>query len=107
MKKSFIHQQQEISFVKNTFTQYLIDKLEIVEVQGPILSQVGDGMQDNLSGIEHPVSVKVLNIPEAEFEVVHSLAKWKRHTLARFGFNEGEGLFVHMKILLIQHTQFT
>lgn len=99
MKKSFIHQQQEISFVKNTFTQYLIDKLEIVEVQGPILSQVGDGMQDNLSGIEHPVSVKVLNIPEAEFEVVHSLAKWKRHTLARFGFNEGEGLFVHMKAL--------
>lgn len=57
MKKSFIHQQQEISFVKNTFTQYLIDKLGIVEVQGPILSQVGDGMQDNLNGIENPVSV--------------------------------------------------
>ena len=99
MKKSFIHQQQEISFVKNMFTQYLIDKLELVEVQGPILSQVGDGMQDNLSGVEHPVSVKVLQIPDTEFEVVHSLAKWKRHTLARFGFNEGEGLFVHMKAL--------
>ena len=38
MKKSFIHQQEEISFVKNTFTQYLKDKLEVVEVQGPILS---------------------------------------------------------------------
>lgn len=99
MQKSFIHQQEEISFVKNTFTQYLIDKLEIVEVQGPILSQVGDGMQDNLSGVETPVSVNVLQIPEARFEVVHSLAKWKRHTLARFGFNEGEGLFVHMKAL--------
>ena len=48
MKKSFIHQQEEISFVKNTFTQYLKDKLEVVEVQGPILSKVGDGMQDNL-----------------------------------------------------------
>ena len=46
MKKSFIHQQEEISFVKNTFTQYLKDKLEVVEVQGPILSRVGDGMQD-------------------------------------------------------------
>ena len=43
MKKSFIHQQEEISFVKNTFTQYLIDKLDVVEVQGPILSKVGDG----------------------------------------------------------------
>ena len=99
MKKSFIHQQEEISFVKNTFTQYLKDKLEVVEVQGPILAQVGNGMQDNLSGIENPVSVNVKLIPEHSYEVVHSLAKWKRHTLARFGFNEGEGLFVHMKAL--------
>ncbi|ASB96224.1 aspartate--ammonia ligase [Streptococcus equi] len=99
MKKSFIHQQEEISFVKNTFTQYLIAKLDVVEVQGPILSRVGDGMQDNLSGVENPVSVHVLNIPNATFEVVHSLAKWKRHTLARFGFNEGEGLVVNMKAL--------
>ncbi|HFI0102701.1 TPA: aspartate--ammonia ligase [Streptococcus suis] len=99
MKKSFIHQQEEISFVKNTFTQYLKDKLEIVEVQGPILSRVGDGMQDNLSGVENAVTVNVKLIPDATYEVVHSLAKWKRHTLARFGFNEGEGLFVHMKAL--------
>lgn len=99
MKKSFIHQQEEISFVKNTFTQYLKDKLDIVEVQGPILSRVGDGMQDNLSGVENAVTVNVKLIPDATYEVVHSLAKWKRHTLARFGFNEGEGLFVHMKAL--------
>lgn len=99
MKKSFIHQQEEISFVKNTFTQYLKDKLEIVEVQGPILSRVGDGMQDNLSGVENAVTVNVKLIPDATYEVVHSLAKWKRHILARFGFHEGEGLFVHMKAL--------
>ncbi|MBS0783704.1 aspartate--ammonia ligase [Streptococcus suis] len=99
MKKSFIHQQEEISFVKNTFTQYLKDKLEIVEVQGPILSRVGDGMQDNLSGVENAVTVNVKLIPDATYEVVHSLAKWKRHTLARLGFHEGEGLFVHMKAL--------
>ncbi|AKO47312.1 aspartate--ammonia ligase [[Haemophilus] ducreyi] len=99
MKKSFILQQQEISFVKNTFTQYLIDQLDIIEVQGPILSQVGNGMQDNLSGIEKAVQVNVKCIPGAVFEVVHSLAKWKRHTLARFSFKQGEGLFVHMKAL--------
>lgn len=99
MQKSFIQQQQEISFVKNTFTQYLIDKLDIIEAQGPILSRVGDGMQDNLSGIEHAVTVNVLNIPDKTFEVVHSLAKWKRYTLARFGFDIGEGIFVHMKAL--------
>ena len=99
MKKSFIHQQKEISFVKNTFTQYLIDKLDVIEVQGPILSKVGDGMQDNLNGIENPVTVNVLQIPDATYEVVHSLAIWKRHTLARFGFSEGEGLVVNMKAL--------
>lgn len=99
MKKSFILQQQEISFVKNTFTQNLIEQLDIIEVQGPILSEVGNGMQDNLSGIEKAVQVNVKCIPNAVYEVVHSLAKWKRHTLARFGFQEGEGLFVHMKAL--------
>lgn len=99
MKKSFILQQQEISFVKNTFTQNLIEQLGIIEVQGPILSEVGNGMQDNLSGIEKAVQVNVKCIPNAVYEVVHSLAKWKRHTLARFNFQEGEGLFVHMKAL--------
>ena len=83
MKKSFIHQQEEISFVKNTFTQYLKDKLEVVEVQGPILSRVGDGMQDNLSGVENAVSVKVLQIPDATYEVVHS-PKPKRAKVWRF-----------------------
>lgn len=99
MKKSFILQQQEISFVKNTFTQNLIEQLEIIEVQGPILSEVGNGMQDNLSGVEKAVQVNVKQIPNSVFEVVHSLAKWKRHTLARFQFKAGEGLFVHMKAL--------
>ena len=99
MEKSFILQQQEISFVKNTFTDKLIEHLGIIEVQGPILSQVGNGMQDNLSGKEKAVQVNVKMIEDAVFEVVHSLAKWKRHTLARFGFNEGEDLFVHMKAL--------
>ncbi|MDG6236285.1 aspartate--ammonia ligase [Glaesserella parasuis] len=99
MQKSFILQQQEISFVKNTFTQNLIEQLDIIEVQGPILSEVGNGMQDNLSGIEKAVQVNIKCIPGAVYEVVHSLAKWKRHTLARFGFQEGEGLFVHMKAL--------
>lgn len=99
MEKSFILQQQEISFAKNTFTDKLADALGIIEVQGPILSQVGNGIQDNLSGTEKAVQVNVKQITDATFEVVHSLAKWKRHTLARFGFAESEGLFVHMKAL--------
>ena len=85
--------------MKNTFTQYLKDKLEVVEVQGPILSKVGDGMQDNLSGCRKSSICQGFAEFHETYEVVHSLAKWKRHTLARFGFGEGEGLFVHMKAL--------
>lgn len=96
MKNSFILQQQQISFVKNTFAQMLKEHLNIVEVQGPLLSQVGNGMQDNLSGVENAVQVNVREIHGVRFEVVHSLAKWKRYTLGRFDFQPNEGLFVNM-----------
>ena len=74
MKKTFILQQQEISFVKNTFTQNLIEQLGIIEVQGPILSEVGNGMQDNLSGIEKAVQDNV-NVSQMRF------MKWFTHWL--------------------------
>lgn len=99
MKKSFILQQQEISFAKETFAQHLREQLNLVEVQGPLLSQVGDGMQDNLSGVENAVQVKVKQIHGVRFEVVHSLAKWKRYTLAKYDFQPNEGLYVNMVAL--------
>ncbi|MGL4455919.1 MAG: aspartate--ammonia ligase, partial [Plesiomonas sp.] len=99
MSREFIQRQQQISFVKTYFSDQLAQHLDLVEVQGPILSQVGDGIQDNLSGSEQAVQVKVKTLPQAQFEVVHSLAKWKRHTLGRYGFQVGEGIFTHMKAL--------
>lgn len=99
MKQQFVQKQQQISFVKSFFSQQLEKQLGIIEVQGPILSQLGDGTQDNLSGVEKAVQVKVKTLPGAVFEVVHSLAKWKRKTLGRFDFAPGEGLYTHMKAL--------
>lgn len=99
MDKSFIEQQQQISFVKSYFSRLLEKELGLIEVQGPILSRLGDGTQDNLSGHEKAVQVKVKSIPDATFEVVHSLAKWKRKTLGRFDFKPGQGLYTHMKAL--------
>ena len=99
MDKSFIEQQQQISFVKSYFSRLLEKELGLIEVQGPILSRLGDGTQDNLSGHEKAVQVKVKSIPDATFEVVHSLAKWKRKTLGRFDFKQGQGLYTHMKAL--------
>ncbi len=90
--KSFIHQQKEISFVKTTFTQYLKDKLDIIEVQGQFWAR-SEMMQDNLfwdwtSGICN------LQIPGWDLWSRAFTAKWKRHILAMFWFYEGEGLFV-------------
>ncbi|KLN97384.1 aspartate--ammonia ligase [Moellerella wisconsensis] len=99
MEKSFIEHQQQISFVKSYFSSLLEKELGLIEVQGPILSRLGDGTQDNLSGHEKAVQVKVKSIPEATFEVVHSLAKWKRKTLGRYDFQPGQGLYTHMKAL--------
>lgn len=99
MSTSFIQKQKQISFVKDHFSKSLASKLGLIEVQAPILSRLGDGTQDNLSGSEKAVQVKVKTLPTETFEVVHSLAKWKRQTLGKAGFKLGEGLYTNMKAL--------
>ena len=99
MQISFKEQQQRISFVKQFFADKLAESLSLIEVQAPLLSKVGDGVQDNLSGTENAVQVKVKTINNAQFEVVHSLAKWKRKILSEHHFAVGEGLYANMKAL--------
>lgn len=99
MTISFKEQQQQISFVKQFFAEQLAERLSLIEVQAPLLSKVGDGIQDNLSGTEHAVQVKVKAIPNAQYEVVHSLAKWKRKILSDHHFEVGEGIYTNMKAL--------
>ena len=101
MSSQYIQSQRQISKVKQIFSTQLEEKLGLVEVQAPILAKVGDGIQDNLSGHEKAVSVKVKSLPEQDqdYEVVHSLAKWKRKTLGDYRFQVGEGIYTHMKAL--------
>ncbi|WP_404342634.1 aspartate--ammonia ligase [Pseudoalteromonas mariniglutinosa] len=99
MSSHYLQQQQQISKVKQFFSSQLETQLGLVEVQAPILAKVGDGIQDNLSGTENAVAVNVKTLPQSQFEVVHSLAKWKRKTLAEHGFAVGEGVYTHMKAL--------
>ncbi|MCX8700985.1 aspartate--ammonia ligase [Gilliamella sp. B2840] len=99
MQISFKEQQQRISFVKQFFAEKLAENLSLIEVQAPLLSKVGDGVQDNLSGTENAVQVRVKTINNAQFEVVHSLAKWKRKILSNHHFTIGEGLYANMKAL--------
>ena len=99
MSSHYVQQQQQISKVKQFFSQQLELQLGLVEVQAPILAKVGDGTQDNLSGHENAVAVNVKAITDSSYEVVHSLAKWKRKTLATYGFSVGEGIYTQMKAL--------
>jgi len=99
MRQSFIERQQQISFTKLYFSKYLETQLGLMEVQAPLLSRKGDGIQDELSGIENPVAVKIKSMPQDEYQVVHSLAKWKRKTLSDNFFKPGEGIYTHMKAL--------
>lgn len=82
MKTAYIAKQRQISFVKSHFSRQLEEKLGLIEVQAPILSRVGDGTQDNLSGCEKAVQVKVKTLPDAQFEVVHS---WRNGSVKRWG----------------------
>src|SRR3990167_1407141 len=99
MKNQFITTQKQVQFIKQAFSEQLERKLDLIEVQAPLLNRLGNGVQDNLSGFERSVKVKIKSLPEDVFEVMHSLAKLKRHTLARFGFHAGEGIYTHMKSL--------
>lgn len=99
MKTAYLSTQRQISAVKSFFSRQLEARLNLTEVQAPLLSRLGDGTQDNLSGCEKAVQVRVKAIEGAQFEVVHSLAKWKRKTLGQHDFSAGEGLYTHMKAL--------
>ncbi|MBY5993553.1 aspartate--ammonia ligase [Ferrimonas balearica] len=99
MKRAYIEKQQQIALIRDTFSRELSARLNLLEVQAPLLSEVGSGVQDGLSGEEQAVAVRVKSLPGRAFEVVHSLAKWKRATLGRYQFGPGEGILAQMKAL--------
>lgn len=98
MKAVFLTQQHEIRYIKQKFTDALCAALNLTEIQAPILTDPTEGVQDTLSGHEKAVQVPVKAL-QRHFEVVHSLAKWKRATLGQYGFEAGEGIVTQMKAL--------
>lgn len=93
---NYQEKQQAIKFVKEQFSTLLAQNLNLIEVCAPLLVRCGDGVQDDLNGIENPVKVEIKGIPDDTFEVVHSLAKWKRLTLGKHSFPVGSGIYTHM-----------
>lgn len=91
--------QIAIKDVKDFFQQALATELNLHRVTAPLFVTPESGLNDNLNGVERPVRFGVLEQDDRELEIVHSLAKWKRYALGRYGFNIGEGLYTDMNAI--------
>ncbi len=91
--------QIAIKRVKDFFQQQLTAQLNLHRVSAPLFVTPESGLNDNLNGVERPVAFGIKEQDEREVEVVHSLAKWKRMALGRYGFAVGEGLYTDMNAI--------
>ncbi len=90
--------EQAIKKVKDFFERDLSIQLNLTRVSAPLFVNRFSGLNDTLNGIERPVSFDIKGI-DGEFEIVHSLAKWKRFALKHYGFKPGEGLYTDMNAI--------
>jgi len=87
-----------IKKLKDYFERALSYELLLTRVSAPLFVRPETGLNDNLNGVEHAVRFQVKDAA-CGAEVVHSLAKWKRQALARYGFGVGEGLYTDMNAI--------
>ena len=88
--------QVGIKLVKDAFQGLLSERLNLLRVSAPLFVDPTSGLNDNLNGVERPVSFDIKEQDGREAEIVHSLAKWKRYALKRYGFQYGQGLYTDM-----------
>ena len=88
-----------IKLVKDYFERVLAEELNLTRVSAPLFVRPESGLNDNLNGVERPVSFGIKEQDDKEVEIVHSLAKWKRQALKRYGFDSGEGLYTDMNAI--------
>ena len=91
--------QIAIKTVKDFFQQTLAQKLNLLRVSAPVFVNPSSGLNDNLNGVERPVSFGIREQEDAPAEIVHSLAKWKRYALKHYDFHSGEGLYTDMSAI--------
>ena len=91
--------EQAIKNIKDFFLQSLSTELRLRRVTAPLFVLRGLGMNDDLNGVERAVNFPIKDMDEARAEVVHSLAKWKRYTLAEYSIEEGFGIVTDMNAI--------
>ncbi len=88
-----------IKEVKDYFERALAKSLHLTRVSAPLFVKPSTGLNDNLNGVERPVAFGIKEQDDDVAEIVHSLAKWKRYALKRYGFHSGEGLYTDMNAI--------
>lgn len=88
-----------IKEVKDHFERSLAKSLHLTRVSAPLFVKPATGLNDNLNGVERPVAFGIKEQDDDVAEIVHSLAKWKRYALKRYGFHSGEGLYTDMNAI--------
>ena len=91
--------EQGIKLIKEFFQQNLSTELRLRRVTAPLFVLQGMGINDDLSGVERAVSFPIKDLADARAEVVHSLAKWKRLTLADYDIEPGYGIYTDMNAI--------
>ncbi|MCI9074816.1 MAG: aspartate--ammonia ligase [Dorea sp.] len=88
-----------IKEVKDHFQSALAKSLHLTRVSAPLFVKPESGLNDNLNGVERPVAFGIKEQDDDTAEIVHSLAKWKRYALKKYGFHSGEGLYTDMSAI--------
>ena len=91
--------QIAIKTVKDFFQNLLSQRLSLARVSAPLFVAPESGLNDNLNGVERPVTFEIKEQEGREAEIVQSLAKWKRYALKKYGFTYGEGLYTDMNAI--------
>ena len=91
--------QRCIEFIKSHFQKNLSAALNLKRVSAPLFVRADTGLNDDLNGVERPVAFDVPATGTGEYQVVHSLAKWKRWALREYDFREGNGLYTDMNAI--------
>ena len=91
--------EQGIKLIKEFFQQNLSTELRLRRVTAPLFVLQGLGINDDLNGVERAVTFPIKDLNDARAEVVHSLAKWKRLSLAEYNIESGHGIYTDMNAI--------
>lgn len=91
--------QEAIKYIRDTFQKEFGKEMNLLRISAPLFVTKSSGLNDNLNGIERPVSFDIQEMSGEQIEVVQSLAKWKRYALKKYGFDVHEGLYTNMNAI--------